>query len=83
MPAIKELSHLPIVVDSSHGTGRALLVPAVSLAALAAGADGLLVEVHPNPARAIKDGAQSLTLEAFRELMRTLRPLAEVIGRML
>ncbi|CUU10047.1 MAG: 3-deoxy-7-phosphoheptulonate synthase [Fimbriimonadales bacterium] len=83
VPAIKELSHLPIVVDPSHGTGRASLVPAATLAALAAGADGVIVEVHPTPARALKDGAQSLTLEAFRDLMRSLRPLAEVMGRQL
>ena len=83
VPAIKELSHLPIVVDPSHGTGRASLVPAATLAAVAAGADGVIVEVHPTPARALKDGAQSLTLEGFRELMRSLRPLAEVMGRSL
>ncbi len=83
VPAIRELSHLPIVVDPSHGTGRASLVPALTRAALAVGADGILIEVHPNPARAVKDGAQSLTLEAFRELMLSLRPLAEVMGRTL
>jgi 3-deoxy-7-phosphoheptulonate synthase len=83
VPAIRELSHLPIIVDPSHGTGRASLVPAMTRAALAAGADGVLIEVHPNPARALKDGAQSLTPDTFRELMRTLRPLAEVMGRRL
>lgn len=83
VPAIKELSHLPIVIDPSHGTGRASLVPAVTMAALAVGADGVIIEVHPVPARAIKDGAQSLTLDAFRDLMLRLRPLAEVMGRIL
>ncbi|MFQ3611389.1 MAG: 3-deoxy-7-phosphoheptulonate synthase [Fimbriimonadales bacterium] len=81
VPAIKELSHLPIVVDPSHGTGRASMVPAMTRASLVAGADGVIVEVHPDPAHAIKDGAQSLTLEAFREMMLSLRPLAEVMGR--
>lgn len=83
VPAIRELSHLPIVVDPSHGTGRASLVPALTRASLAVGADGVLIEVHPDPARAVKDGAQSLTLEAFRELMLSLRPLAEVMGKTL
>lgn len=83
VPVIKELSHLPIVIDPSHGTGRASLVPAVTMSALAVGADGVIIEVHPVPARAIKDGAQSLTLDAFRDLMLKLRPLAEVMGRIL
>ncbi len=83
VPAIRELSHLPIVVDPSHGTGRASLVPALTRAALAVGADGVIIEVHPDPAHAVKDGAQSLTLDAFKELILSLRPLAEVMGRRL
>ena len=70
---IRELSHLPVLVDPSHATGRRSLVPAVSQAALAVGADGLIVEVHPDPERALSDGPQSLTLEGFTRLMQTLR----------
>lgn len=81
VPAIKELSHLPIMIDPSHGTGRASLVPSMCKAALAAGADGLMVEVHPNPAKAIKDGAQSLTQVAFQQLVDELKVLAEALGR--
>ena len=69
---VRELSHLPVLVDPSHATGRRSLVPAVSRAALAVGADGLLIEVHPDPDHALSDGPQSLTLEGFAELMRTL-----------
>ena len=69
---VRELSHLPVLVDPSHATGRRSLVPAVSRAALAVGADGLLIEVHPDPEHALSDGPQSLTLEGFAELMRTL-----------
>lgn len=83
VPAIKEMSHLPVIVDPSHGTGKASLVPPMSKAALACGADGLLIEVHPNPAKAVKDGPQSLPFDAFEQLMRELRPLAEVMGRRL
>jgi 3-deoxy-7-phosphoheptulonate synthase len=68
----KELSHLPVIVDPSHATGRRSLIPAVSLASLAIGADGLLLEVHPCPERALSDGPQSLTLEGFDALMRKL-----------
>ncbi|MCW5933915.1 MAG: 3-deoxy-7-phosphoheptulonate synthase [Fimbriimonadia bacterium] len=81
VPAIKELSHLPIMIDPSHGTGRASLVPSMCKAALAAGADGLMVEVHPNPAKAIKDGAQSLTQAAFHQLVDELKVLADALGR--
>ncbi len=80
-PALKELSHLPVIADPSHGTGKASLVPDVTLAAFAAGADGAIVEVHPNPAKALKDGAQSLTPEAFEGLMGKLRQLAPVVGK--
>jgi 3-deoxy-7-phosphoheptulonate synthase len=72
IPVIKHLSHLPIIADPSHGTGVARYVPAMSKASLAAGADGLILEVHPNPARAMSDGPQSLTLGQFDELMAEL-----------
>ena len=68
----KELSHLPVIADPSHGTGRRSLIPALSSAALAVGADGLMVEVHPCPERALSDGPQSLGLDGFASLMRTL-----------
>ena len=70
----KELSHLPVLADPSHATGRRDLVPPVSRAALAAGADGLIVEVHPDPDRALSDGPQSLTFDGFRALMANLAP---------
>jgi 3-deoxy-7-phosphoheptulonate synthase len=72
---VKELSHLPVLVDPSHGTGRRSLVPAASRAAVAVGADGLMIEVHPDPDRALSDGPQSLTLEGFAALMRDLRAM--------
>jgi 3-deoxy-7-phosphoheptulonate synthase len=81
VPVLKELSHLPVIVDPSHSTGRWQLVPAVSRAAIAAGADGLLVEVHPDPERAISDGAQSLKPARFSQLMQEVRAIAEAIGR--
>jgi 3-deoxy-7-phosphoheptulonate synthase len=83
IPVIKERSHLPVIVDPSHGTGRRELVPAMAKAALAAGADGLLVEVHVNPAAALSDGRQSLDPAAFARLMRDLEPLAAAVGRAL
>ncbi|MBE8954992.1 MAG: 3-deoxy-7-phosphoheptulonate synthase [Quinella sp. 2Q5] len=79
--AIKELSHLPIVVDPSHGTGRWKMVAPMARAAIAAGADGLIVEVHPHPERALSDGDQSLTPEAFADLMKNLGGIAHVMGR--
>ena len=81
VPAVKQLSHLPIIVDPSHGTGRHELVIPMSRAAIAAGADGLLVEVHPNPAEAYSDGEQSLTPALFRQLMKEIRPVAAAVGR--
>ena len=81
--AVKELSHLPIVVDPSHGTGRWKMVAPMARAALAAGADGLIIEVHPHPERALSDGDQSLTPEAFRLLMENLGGIAQVMGRSL
>lgn len=81
IPAVSELSHLPIVADPSHGTGKANLVAPVALAAIAAGADGLIVEVHPQPERALKDGAQSLRFDAFEAMMREVSAVAKAIGR--
>jgi 3-deoxy-7-phosphoheptulonate synthase len=81
IPPAKQFSHLPIVVDPSHGTGKRDYVPPMALAALAAGADGLLIEVHPQPDRALSDGAQSLTFPAFEKLLASLRKLAEPLGR--
>ena len=78
---IKKVSHLPIIVDPSHAAGHYSFVPSISKAAVAAGADGLLIEVHPNPAEALVDGAQSLTPVAFDRLMKELRPIAESVGR--
>ncbi len=80
---LKEVTHLPVIVDPSHGTGSRSLVPPMAKAAVACGADGLLVEVHPNPERALVDGPQSLTCEGFAKLMRELRPVAEAVGRTL
>jgi 3-deoxy-7-phosphoheptulonate synthase len=74
--AIKQLSHLPIIVDPSHGTGRWRLVKPMSLAAVAAGADGLMIEMHPNPAEALSDGPQSLDPNNYQDLMRSVRGLA-------
>ena len=81
IPLIKRLSHLPIVADPSQGTGRRDLVPPMTLAAVAAGADGLLIEVHPNPDEALKDGAQSLTIQQFQELMPQVQAVARATGR--
>jgi len=81
IPVVKEVSHLPVIADPSHATGRWFLVAPLSLAAIAAGADGLLIEVHPNPAEAVSDGPQSLTFDSFRLLMTKLAAEAEVVGR--
>lgn len=81
IPLLKSLTHLPVIADPSHGTGKWNLVGAVSKAAVAAGADGLIIEVHPHPSRALSDGAQSLKLPAFAELMAGLRAVAQAIGR--
>jgi 3-deoxy-7-phosphoheptulonate synthase len=81
IPLVHQLSHLPIIADPSHGTGLRDKVLPMARAAVAAGADGLLVEVHPDPARALSDGAQSLPPDQFAELMRQARAIAEVIGR--
>jgi 3-deoxy-7-phosphoheptulonate synthase len=81
IPLIKRLSHLPIISDPSQGTGRRDLVTAMSLASVAAGTDGLLVEVHPNPDEALKDGAQSLTIPQFEQMMHQASAIASAIGR--
>ena len=81
VPVVHALSHLPIIADPSHGTGHREMVTPMARAAVAAGADGLLVEVHPHPERALSDGAQSLDPAQFRQLMREARPIAEAIGR--
>jgi 3-deoxy-7-phosphoheptulonate synthase len=82
VPLVKQLSHLPVIVDPSQGTGKRSLVSAVALAAVAAGADGLIVEIHPHPDTALKDGAQSLHLGQYRELMPRVRAVAQAIGRL-
>ncbi len=81
IPLIKRLSHLPIISDPSQGTGQRDLVAPMSLAALAAGTDGLLIEVHPNPDEALKDGAQSLTIDQFQSLMPQVQAVAQAVGR--
>jgi 3-deoxy-7-phosphoheptulonate synthase len=83
IPIVKKLSHLPIVADPSHGTGRRDKVPPMGRAAIAAGADGLLVEVHNCPDKALSDGAQSLYPEQFVQLMAQLRIIAPAVGRKL
>jgi 3-deoxy-7-phosphoheptulonate synthase len=83
VPLLKQLSHLPVIADPSHGTGKWELVEAVSRAAVAAGADGLLIEVHPRPEEALSDGAQSLKPSRFAALMKGLVPVAEAVGRTL
>jgi 3-deoxy-7-phosphoheptulonate synthase len=83
VPVLHTLTHLPVIVDPSHGTGIRALVAPMSLAAIAGGADGLLIEVHPNPAAALSDGPQSLTLPSFAELMGRLAPVAAAVGRSL
>jgi 3-deoxy-7-phosphoheptulonate synthase len=81
VPLIKEISHLPIIVDPSHGTGKWNLVTPMARAAIAAGADGLIVEVHPNPQVALSDGNQSLNFESFTKLMDEIRKIAPILRR--
>jgi 3-deoxy-7-phosphoheptulonate synthase len=83
IPIIKKLSHLPVIADPSHGTGKWYLVTPMSLAAVAAGADGLMIEVHPRPDYALKDGAQSLTFDNFERLMSQVADVAASVGRRL
>ena len=81
IPVLKRESHLPVIVDPSHAGGRAHLVTPLAMAAIAAGADGLIVEVHPNPSAARSDGDQSLEPAAFASMMQQVRLIAEAIGR--
>lgn len=81
VPLIKQLSHLPVIVDPSHGTGKWDLVPPMALAAVAAGADGIMVEVHPKPEEALSDGPQALLPKTFAKLMVDLQKVAEAVGR--
>jgi 3-deoxy-7-phosphoheptulonate synthase len=83
IPIIEKVSHLPVIADPSHGTGKWYLVLPLALAAVAAGADGLLIEVHPNPDQALADGPQSLTFDSFRLLMAQLLPITEARNRTL
>ena len=81
IPAVKRLSHLPVLVDPSHGTGKAWMVEPMARAAIAIGADGIMVEVHNDPAHALCDGQQSIKPEVFSEVMKDIRAIAGVIGR--
>src|SRR5579885_3700969 len=80
VPFLHEKTHLPVVVDPSHGTGKASLVAAMARAAVAAGADGLIVEIHPEPEKALSDGFQALTPAAFRQMMADCRKVAQALG---
>ena len=81
VPALKELSHLPVIVDPSHGTGRWKLVGPMAKSAIVAGADGLIIEVHPNPKASLSDGAQTLNFKNFNHLLEEIKGIAQVIGR--
>lgn len=81
IPVLRTLTHLPIMVDPSHGTGWAKYVPAMAKASIAAGADSLMIEVHPNPAKALSDGPQSLTLEQYEQLMQDVAVMGKFFGR--
>ena len=81
IPVLREKTHLPIIIDPSHASGDWKLIEPVSLAAIAAGADGLIIEVHDNPEKALSDGAQSLKPERFAQLMDKARKVATAIGR--
>lgn len=78
IPALNELTHLPVILDPSHATGKRSLVPALSRAGVAIGADGLMVEVHPAPEKAISDGAQSLDIAQFQKMMKDLEPYIQL-----
>jgi len=81
VPSLKRLSHLPIIVDPSHATGRWRLVSPMAKAAIAVGADGLLIEVHPDPKSSLSDGAQTLRIDTFAQLMKELGPIVQAVGR--
>jgi 3-deoxy-7-phosphoheptulonate synthase len=81
VPVLKERTHLPVIIDPSHAAGRREIVPPLAKAAVAVGADGLIVEVHPEPDTAVSDGRQSMTLPAFAEMMDEIRTVAQAVGR--
>ncbi len=81
VPIVKELSHLPIIVDPSHGTGKPALIPSMTRAAIAAGADGIMVEVHPTPETALSDADQALTIKDFQNLMKDIAPIVAAVGK--
>jgi len=81
VPALKQLSHLPVIVDPSHGTGRWKLVSPMAKAAIAAGADGLIIEVHPEPKNSLSDGVQTLKFDTFVQLVKELKPIIQAVGR--
>jgi 3-deoxy-7-phosphoheptulonate synthase len=81
LPVLRSLTHLPITIDPSHGTGRAEYVPSMAMAAIAGGTDSLMIEVHPNPAKALSDGPQSLTPDRFDSLMKELSVIGKAVGR--
>ncbi|MER3494345.1 MAG: 3-deoxy-7-phosphoheptulonate synthase [Mastigocladus sp. ERB_26_2] len=81
IPVLRNLTHLPIMIDPSHGTGWAAYVPSMAMASIAAGCDSLMIEVHPNPKKALSDGPQSLTPEAFDQLMQELAVIGKAVGR--
>ena len=82
VPVLRSLTHLPVMIDPSHGTGSSQYVPAMAAAAIAAGADALMIEVHPNPAKALSDGPQSLTPERYEELMQEITVIGQAVGRL-
>jgi 3-deoxy-7-phosphoheptulonate synthase len=81
VPVLRSLTHLPIMIDPSHATGKSEYVPAMAMAAIAAGADSLMIEVHPNPAKALSDGPQSLTLERYEKLIQEMAVIGQAVGR--
>jgi 3-deoxy-7-phosphoheptulonate synthase len=81
VPELKTKTHLPVVVDPSHGTGHSHLIPAMCRASIAAGADGLLIECHPDPEHALSDGAQSITPDVLAQLMQQIKAIAKAIDR--
>jgi 3-deoxy-7-phosphoheptulonate synthase len=83
VPVLKRLTHLPVVVDPSHAAGDRELVGALALAGVAAGADGLIIEIHPDPPRSVSDAAQAMSFEAFRQLYGQLQAVASAVGRVL
>jgi 3-deoxy-7-phosphoheptulonate synthase len=81
VPYLQQTTHLPVIVDPSHGTGKSSLVAPMAAAAIAAGADGLIVEVHPDPEKALSDGYQALSPTAFKSMMQTCRKVATAMGK--